>query len=134
MAQAEELAGIDPAPSMIETAAKSVDDPRLRFSVGTAEPLPFPDGSFDLAVTTTSFDHWSDQQVGLRECARLLTPGGRLVLVDVFSPRLIPTLVGARRPKERTRTRASTPLRAAGFTSLAWHDVYAIIKAVTATT
>jgi len=132
--QAEELAGVDPAPSMIEAATGSADDPRLRFSVGTAEKLPFPDAAFDLVVTTTSFDHWSDQQVGLRECARVLAPGGHLVLVDVFSPWLIPTLVGARRGKARTQTRASRLLTAAGFTSLAWHDVYAIIKAVTATT
>jgi ubiquinone/menaquinone biosynthesis C-methylase UbiE len=74
--EASELAGLDPAPSMIEAAAASADDPRLRFSVGTAERLPFPDGSFDLVVTTTSFDHWSDQQAGLRECARVLAPGG----------------------------------------------------------
>ena len=38
----------------------------------------------------------------------------------------------ARRGKARTRSRASRLLSAAGFTSLAWHDVYAIIKAVTA--
>jgi ubiquinone/menaquinone biosynthesis C-methylase UbiE len=131
--EASELAGLDPAPSMIEAAAASADDPRLRFSVGTAERLPFPDGSFDLVVTTTSFDHWSDQPAGLRECARVLAPGGHLILVDVFSPWLIPTLVGARRGKARTRSRASRLLSAAGFTSLAWHDVYAIIKAVTAT-
>jgi ubiquinone/menaquinone biosynthesis C-methylase UbiE len=130
--EASELAGLDPAPSMIEAAAASADDPRLRFSVGTAERLPFPDGSFDLVVTTTSFDHWSDQPAGLRECARVLAPGGHLILVDVFSPWLIPTLVGARREKARTRSRASRLLSAAGFTSLAWHDVYAIIKAVTA--
>ena len=39
-----------------------------------------------------------------------------------------------RRGKARTRTRVSKLLSAAGFTSLAWHDVYAIIKAVTGTT
>jgi len=43
-------------------------------------------------------------------------------------------LVGTRREKARTRTRAGRLLSAAGFTSLSWHDVYAIIKAVTATT
>ncbi|HEY6294053.1 MAG TPA: hypothetical protein VIX15_00175 [Streptosporangiaceae bacterium] len=51
-------------------------------------------------------------------------------------PQLIPPspLVGARRGKARTRTRAGRLLGAAGFTCLAWHDVYAIIKAVTAAT
>ena len=67
--QASELAGIDPAPSMIEGAAGSARDERLRFCISAAERLPYPDSSFDIVVSTTSFDHWSDQQAGLRECA-----------------------------------------------------------------
>jgi ubiquinone/menaquinone biosynthesis C-methylase UbiE len=133
--QATELAGIDPAPSMIEAAAGSARDERLRFSIGAAERLPYPDSSFDLVVSTTSFDHWPDQQAGLRECARVLMPAGRLMLVDLFSLWLIPTLIDGRRGKARTRRRAGQLLSAAGFTSIAWHDLYAsIIKAVTATT
>lgn len=130
--QASELAGIDPAPSMIEAAVRSAGDDRLRFTVGIAERLPYPDSYFDLAVSTTSFDHWSDQQAGLRECGRVLRPGGCLVLADLFSPWLIPTLIGGRRGKARTRRRASQLLAAAGFTSVVWHDLYGIIKAVTA--
>ncbi len=72
---ADELAGIDPAPSMIKVATASSGGDRLSFSVGVAEQLPYPDGPFDLVVSSTSFDHWSDQQVGLRECARVLQPG-----------------------------------------------------------
>jgi ubiquinone/menaquinone biosynthesis C-methylase UbiE len=133
--QASELAGIDPAPAMIAAAARAAGDGRLRFSVGTAERLPYPDKFFDLVVSTTSFDHWSDQQAGLRECARVLAPGGSLVLVDQFSRWLIPTLVGGRSRKARTPRRASQLLIAAGFTSATWHDLYAvIIKAVTAAT
>jgi hypothetical protein len=57
------------------------------------------------------------------------------VLTDLFSPLLLPTLLAGRRAKARTRRRASKLLGAAGFTNLAWHDLYAvIIKAVTATT
>jgi ubiquinone/menaquinone biosynthesis C-methylase UbiE len=132
---ASELAGVDPAPSMIGAAQQSADDQRLRFLAGAAERLPCPDGAFDLVVSTTSFDHWSDQQAGLRECARVLAAGGHLVLADLFSPWLVPTLLAGRRGKARTRRRASQLLRAAGFQDLAWHDLYAsIIKAVTATT
>jgi hypothetical protein len=61
-------------------------------------------------------------------------PGGRLILVDLFSHWLVPTLIGSRRGKARTRRRASQLLSAAGFTSIVWHDLYAVIKAVTATT
>jgi ubiquinone/menaquinone biosynthesis C-methylase UbiE len=129
-----DLAGIDAAPSMIETAQQAADDRRLRFTVGTAERLPYPDDAFDLVISTTSFDHWADQRAGLGECARVLAPGGHLMLADVFSPLLRPTLLAGRRGKARTRSRASQLLRAAGFNRLAWHDLYAlIIKAVTAT-
>lgn len=130
--QASELAGIDPAASMIKAALRSAGDDRLRFTVGIAERLPYPDSYFDLAVSTTSFDHWSDQRAGLRECGRVLGPGGCLVLADLFSPWLIPTLIGGRRGKARTRRRAGQLLGAAGFTSIVWHDLYGIIKAVTA--
>ncbi len=132
--QAVELAGIDAAPAMILAARQGADDPRLRFTVGTAERLPWPDDAFDLVVSTTSFDHWADQLAGLRECARVLAPGGHLVLADQFSPLLLPTLLSGRRGKARTKRRASQLLGAAGFEGPAWHNLYeVIIKAVTAT-
>ena len=133
--QATELAGIDAAPAMIDAAAQRADDQRLRFAAGVAERLPYPDTAFDLVVSTTSFDHWADQEAGLRECARVLAPGGHLMLADQFSPLLLPTLLAGRRGKARTQRRATQLLSAAGFRALAWHDLYAvIIKAVTATT
>jgi ubiquinone/menaquinone biosynthesis C-methylase UbiE len=131
--QAAELAGIDAAPAMIEAAEATAGDGRLRFSTGVAEQLPWPGGTFDLVVSTTSFDHWVDQQAGLAECARVMVPGGRLVLVDQFSAWLLPTLLAGRRPKARTKRRAGRLLIRAGFHSLEWRDLYAvIIRAVTA--
>ena len=132
---AAELAGVDPAPGMIKAAAgASAGDERLTFSAGMAEQLPYRNGSFDLVVSATSFDHWSDQLAGLRECHRVLVPGGRLVLVDQFSPWLVPTLIFSRSGKARTKRRAGRLVGAAGFRSVAWHGVYAvIINAVTGT-
>ncbi len=119
---------------MIATASAFGGDDRLSFTVGVAEDLRYPDGTFDLVVSTTSFDHWTDQQAGLAECARVLRPGGHLVLVDQFSSWLLPTLATTRRGKARTRGRATGLLRRAGFTSPHWHRLYAvIINAVTAT-
>jgi ubiquinone/menaquinone biosynthesis C-methylase UbiE len=131
---AAELAGIDAAAAMIETARAAARDDRLRFSEAVAERIPFPAETFDLVVSTTSFDHWADQQAGLTECARVLAPGGHLVLVDQFSAWLLPTLAGGRRDKARTKLRATRLLAAAGFRSPQWHALYAvIIQAVTAT-
>jgi ubiquinone/menaquinone biosynthesis C-methylase UbiE len=131
--QAAELAGIDAAPAMVAVAAAAATDDRLRFSAGTAENLPWPGETFDLVVSTTSFDHWSDQQAGLRECARVMVPGGYLVLADQFSSWLLPTLLAGRRGKARTKRRATRLVTTAGFRSPQWHDIYAvIIRAVTA--
>jgi SAM-dependent methyltransferase len=131
---AAELAGIDAAPAMIGTASAAAHDGRLRFSAGVAERLPYAEETFDLVVSTTSFDHWADQQAGLTECARVMRPGGRLVLVDQFSAWLWPTLLLGRRDKARTKLRATRLVAAAGFRSPQWHHLYAvIIQAVTAT-
>jgi ubiquinone/menaquinone biosynthesis C-methylase UbiE len=131
--QAAALAGIDAAPAMIEVARTAVTDDRLRFVVGTAERLPWPSGTFDLVVSTTSFDHWADQRVGLAQCARVLAPGGCLVLADLFSSLLLPTLLAGHRDKARTKRRATHLLTAAGLPSPQWHRLYTvIIQAVTA--
>ncbi len=130
---AEQLVGIDAAPEMVKTAGAAAADGRITFAVGVAEHLPYPDETFDLIVSTTSFDHWSDQQAGLSECARVLHPGGRLVLVDQFSWWLAPTLLTSRRGKARNRRRATRLLLRAGFCSPHWHRLQAvIINAVTA--
>jgi ubiquinone/menaquinone biosynthesis C-methylase UbiE len=132
--RAEQLAGIDAAPNMIETAKRLTDDERLTFAIGVAEHLPYPDASIDLVVSSTSFDHWSDQLAGLTECARVLRPGGHLVLVDQFSRWLIPTLAVSRRGKARTRRRADRLVLRAGFDRPHWHKLHAvIINAVVAT-
>jgi ubiquinone/menaquinone biosynthesis C-methylase UbiE len=131
--RAVELAGVDPAPAMIGAARAAATDGRLRWLEGTAEELPFPGGSFDLVVSTTSFDHWADQQAGLAQCARVLAPGGWLVLADLFSAVLVPTLIASRRHKARTKRRATRLLAAAGFQAIQWHDIETvIIRAVTA--
>jgi ubiquinone/menaquinone biosynthesis C-methylase UbiE len=110
---------------MVDVAASSSNDGRLHFTAGAAEHLPYLDDAFDLVVSTTSFDHWSDQRSGLRECARVLQPGGQLILVDQFSLWLAPTLLVGRGGKARTVRRASKLLHAAGFRSTTWHDLYA---------
>ncbi len=131
--EAAELSGIDPAAGMIDQARAKSGDPRLTFTQGVAERLPFGDGAFDLVITTTSFDHWADQRAGLAECRRVLAPGGLFVLTDQCSSWLLPTLAGSRSDRARTPLRATRLLAAAGFRSLRWHRLYAvIIRTVTA--
>ena len=125
--------GVDAAPKMIEVARSAASDERLSFMLGTAERLPVGDSVYDLVVSTTSFDHWADQAAGIRECARALAPGGTLVLTDQFSNLLWPTMLGTRRGKARTRSRATRLITAAGLREPRWHRCYAlIIQSVTA--
>ena len=125
--------GVDAAPNMVDVARDTTRDRRVRFAHGTAEWLPADDADFDLVLTTTSFDHWEDQAKGVAECARVLRPGGTLVLTDQFSALLWPTMVGSHRGKARTRPRATRLVTAAGLRDPRWHHCYAfIIATVTA--
>jgi ubiquinone/menaquinone biosynthesis C-methylase UbiE len=133
LSEAAEFLGVDAAPNMIEVARSASADDRLTFVLGTAERLPADDGAYDLVVSTTSFDHWIDQAAGIRECARVLAPGGTLVLTDQFSSLLRPTMLGSRRGKARTRSRATRLITGAGLREPQWHRCYAvIIQSVTA--
>jgi ubiquinone/menaquinone biosynthesis C-methylase UbiE len=131
--ETEELRGVDPAPSMVEIASRESTDPRIALQIGVAEALPFEDGAFELVLSTTSFDHWADQSAGVRECARVLSPGGRLVVADLISVLLAPTLIGSRRGKARTKRRVEALLADAGLDPLAWHPIHALVGAVVAT-
>lgn len=119
--------GVDPAQEMVRVAGAAASDRRLTFSIAAAEHLPFADGVFDLVVSTTSFDHWTDQQAGLRECARVLAGGGQLLLTDQFSRWLLPTLVFGRHRKARTKRRVSAMAVTAGFHSVEWLDRSVVI-------
>ena len=89
-----EVTGIDLDPDMIGRARANAERAgegfaRLpagllpSFLVGDAASLPFPDGSFDLVVSTLSMHHWADPTAGLAEIGRVLRPGGRALVWDV---------------------------------------------------
>jgi len=124
---AQHFAGVDPAPSMLAVTRERTTDARVTLAQAMAERLPFPTGTFDLVVTSTSFDHWTDQAGGLAECARVMTPEGVLLLADRISAWLVPTLVGSRKAKARTRSRVGRLLTEAGFGPCTWHPVFGVV-------
>lgn len=71
------LAGIDLAPGMV-TATRSALVGRAGTEVlaGDAEKLPFPEGSFDLVVSTSTFQWLENHDTAFSEAYRVLTPGG----------------------------------------------------------
>lgn len=96
----ESFVGIDPSPRMLARARRN-SDRRIRFARAAAEALPFPDSSFDLVVTTTSFDHWADQGRGIAELARVVARTGCVVIVDL-SASWLPSKGRARSPHTLT--------------------------------
>lgn len=57
---------------------------RPRFINGDAEHLPFADASFDFVTCSNSFHHYPHQQAVITEMRRLLSPDGRLIVIDGF--------------------------------------------------
>jgi SAM-dependent methyltransferase len=84
-----DVTGLDLDPAMIERAranadrAGNGDERRPSFLVGDVASLPFPEGSFDLVVSTLSMHHWADPTAGLAEIGRVLRPGARALVWDV---------------------------------------------------
>jgi ubiquinone/menaquinone biosynthesis C-methylase UbiE len=76
--------GVDAVEGMIEVAQNLAPD--VTFHVAVAENLPLPDSSVDLAFSTTSFHHWTDQGEGINEIFRVLRPGGHFFLADIAMP------------------------------------------------
>jgi ubiquinone/menaquinone biosynthesis C-methylase UbiE len=56
----------------------------IRPTQGDAQSLPYEDDSFDAAVLVTVLGEVPDQDAALRELARVLRPGGRLVVGELF--------------------------------------------------
>jgi SAM-dependent methyltransferase len=72
--------GIDNSPAQLETARRLQAKHGLEFPVhlGNAESVPFPDASFDFAISEYGAVLWADPERWVPEAARLLRPGGRL--------------------------------------------------------
>lgn len=75
--------GIDNSPAQLETARRFQREFGLDFPLhlGNAERTPFPDASFDGAVSEYGAALWADPHAWIPEAARLLKPGGWLMFL-----------------------------------------------------
>ena len=81
--EATEVVGIDPINRFGDAGVRLGRERSLRnlhFALADGMALPFPSGTFDLVLSHAVIEHVSDASLYLRECARVLAPGGRVYL------------------------------------------------------
>ena len=83
-----EVVGVDFSEGMLAVARSKA--PALRFEAGNALALAYPDGAFDTATVGFGARNFADLDRGLAEMARVVRPGGKVVVLEITSPRRPP--------------------------------------------
>ena len=79
------VCGIDVSDSMLAIAAArgaAPDAATVELARGSAEEIPYDDGSFDVVVTTQVLEYVPDVAAALAEIHRVLRPAGRVLILD----------------------------------------------------
>jgi demethylmenaquinone methyltransferase / 2-methoxy-6-polyprenyl-1,4-benzoquinol methylase len=79
------VVGLDFSPKMLERARRKSG--AIEWVEGDALALPFADAEFDAATVGFGVRNLSDLEAGLRELARVVRPGGKLVVLEITRPR-----------------------------------------------
>jgi SAM-dependent methyltransferase len=74
------VVGVDPSADMLGRAAAKPELVRVRLIRAAAEALPLRARAVDLVFVHLAYHHFADRSRALAECARVLVPGGRLML------------------------------------------------------
>jgi demethylmenaquinone methyltransferase/2-methoxy-6-polyprenyl-1,4-benzoquinol methylase len=84
--------GCDFSEPMLDLARKKAagDFPSARFEWADALQLPYDAGRFDAITIGFGIRNFADRDRGLLEMARVLRPGGRLVILEITQPRRPP--------------------------------------------
>jgi demethylmenaquinone methyltransferase/2-methoxy-6-polyprenyl-1,4-benzoquinol methylase len=82
-----EVVGVDFSEPMLARArSKAVGLPGVRFESANALALPYGDGVFDAATVGFGARNFADLERGLAEMARVVRPGGRVVVLEITTP------------------------------------------------
>jgi SAM-dependent methyltransferase len=82
-ARGAQVTGLDLTPELLAVAQKRADDEGLdgiTWTAGDAEAMPFPDGRFDVVVSSCGLMFAPDQQKVADEVARVTRRGGRIAI------------------------------------------------------
>ena len=86
-----EVVGSDFSEGMLEHARRKAGSAaNVRFETANALALPYGDGEFAAATVGFGARNFSDLAQGLREMARVVRPGGRVVVLEITTPQRPP--------------------------------------------
>ena len=77
-----QIVGIDISPAQLAACRRRAGDRELPLALGEAERLPFRDRRFDAVLSIGGFNYFNDPEGALREMARVVRPGGTIVVSD----------------------------------------------------
>jgi SAM-dependent methyltransferase len=127
--EARHVVGIDPFNRFGDAGVRLADERKLgnvHFALADGMALPFPAGTFDLVLSHAVIEHVADAPLYLRECARVLAPGGRVYLST--APYL--SFAGAHLPRLKVpvplHLLLGRPVAFAIFRSLARHAAWTL--------
>jgi demethylmenaquinone methyltransferase/2-methoxy-6-polyprenyl-1,4-benzoquinol methylase len=83
-----QVVGTDFSDEMLALARRKA--PGMRFEWGNALELPYADGEFAAATVGFGARNFSDLDQGLAEMARVVKPGGRVVILEITTPQKPP--------------------------------------------
>jgi ubiquinone/menaquinone biosynthesis C-methylase UbiE len=88
-ARGARVVALDLTPAMLDTARAQAEErglTNLETRLGDAANLPFPDASFEVVTCRVCAHHFGRARQAVAEMARVLRPGGQLLLIDSISP------------------------------------------------
>jgi len=131
-----EMVGLDPLHAHFSDSDQSPapvqTEGQVRFVAGEAPALPFRDRTFDRVLSIESAFHYADKQRFMSESARVLKPGGRVVIADILksSSAWLPPFI--RRSVAAARFYAPedycSAAQASGLTVLETQDISASVR------
>lgn len=81
-----QVVGLDFAERMLELAKPKIAGQPIELIRGDALAMPFPDSTFHGSIVAYGVRNFPDRLQGLKEMARVVKPGGRVVVLEFSTP------------------------------------------------